>query len=150
MRKSLSLSAALCVFALAAFLLLPLMFGAVSASSAEEYVGIGVRLTALTVGDEVLTEEKPTRLLVMDVFPGGPAEAAGLKRGDSILEVHGKPTAPMTLEQAVGAIRGSPASMVTLMVERHSVESGAVRLSVTVERKMVHYTPPAEDPPAEE
>ena len=69
------------------------------------YGGIGIR---------------PTRpgVTVAEVFPGSPAEATGLMRGDMIIAVDGQPTEGKTLEQIAQQIRGPEGTAVTLAVDR--------------------------------
>ncbi|MEK7067761.1 MAG: S41 family peptidase [Patescibacteria group bacterium] len=51
-----------------------------------------------------------------------PAEAAGLKAGDKILKINGEDTSPMTIDEAVGKIRGPKGTTVTLNVWRESFD----------------------------
>ncbi len=62
------------------------------------------------------------------LFPGGPAEQAGLHEGDVVLEVNGEPTARWTLERAAQRLRGASGTSVTLLAEREG-ERFEVRLS---------------------
>jgi S1-C subfamily serine protease len=56
--------------------------------------------------------------LVQQVIPGSPAEAAGLRSGDLILNVDGVPTSGRTLAQNVESLRGFAESSVTLTIQR--------------------------------
>lgn len=87
-----------------------------------EYVSLGVDVA-----------ERPEGLFVRHVFPGGPAEKAGLKRGDRIVSVEGKPFHPV---RSVKDRAGKPTEVT---VER---AKGARPLTVTV-------TPRRVDPKAE-
>jgi carboxyl-terminal processing protease len=69
------------------------------------YGGIGVR-------------PKRPGVTVAEVFPGSPAEAAGVLVGDMITSVDGQPTAGRTLDQVTQQIRGAEGTAVTLEVER--------------------------------
>ncbi len=57
-------------------------------------------------------------IFVEDVFPGSPAEAAGLKRFDRIVQVDGRPLKNATTQDASQAIRGPAGSVVTLTLLR--------------------------------
>jgi carboxyl-terminal processing protease len=68
------------------------------------------------VGVEIKPDEGG--LLVVSALSGGPAAEAGLRQGDLIESVNGKPVAGETLEAAVSLITGPPGSRVTLGVRR--------------------------------
>ena len=60
----------------------------------------------------------PQGALVADIWPGGPADLAGLKSGDIILTVNGRPAAdPAAVSFAVGAAR--PGESLALSVRRN-------------------------------
>jgi hypothetical protein len=61
-------------------------------------------------------EEEGAR--VVEAFPGGPAEAAGVRFGEIIAAIDGRPAAGISLEEAAGALRGLPGSDVRLRVRR--------------------------------
>ena len=73
----------------------------------EEFAGIGVRVG---IAGDVLAVESPVE--------GTPASKAGLQAGDKILSIDGKPTAGMSVADAVGRIRGVKGTSVTLGVLR--------------------------------
>lgn len=70
------------------------------------YVGIGVRID---VSDDGLPK-------IVGVFPGSPAEAAGLQAGEVIVEVDGEPTTGQTLDEVAGRVRGEAGSVVSITV----------------------------------
>lgn len=84
-----------------------------------EFEGIGARLT--------VRKKQPT---VVEVFPGSPARAGGLKPGDVLLEVEGKPVAGLPLEQVVKLVRGPAGKAVHLRVARGTAGTVA-DLSIT-------------------
>jgi carboxyl-terminal processing protease len=79
------------------------------------YVGIGVRIDTASDGLPVVDE----------VFKGSPADEAGLKAGDEITEVDGKPTSGHDLDEVAGWVRGEAGT--TVKVEVRSGASGAER-----------------------
>jgi carboxyl-terminal processing protease len=74
---------------------------------AGEFEGIGAVMTML--------KDRPT---VVQIVPNSPAQSAGLRVGDVVTEVDGKPTASRSLEQIVAHVRGKPGTKVTLRVVR--------------------------------
>ncbi|MDD5628532.1 MAG: S41 family peptidase [Elusimicrobia bacterium] len=81
------------------------------------------------VGIGVIFEESGSAV-IDTVIPGGPAEKAGLKSGDKITAVDGKPAA--TAEERIKAIRGQKGTPVRISVER-----GGQPQDITVTRGQV-------------
>jgi len=71
------------------------------------YTGIGILLLS-----------KSGRFYVRRVFPGSPAERAGLREFDRILTIDGQSTEGMSSEDVSGRIRGPGGTTVTLTVQR--------------------------------
>jgi carboxyl-terminal processing protease len=61
-------------------------------------------------------------LEISGVFEGGPAEQAGIREGDQVLEVDGVKITGLTLYEAIGLIRGPAGTQVTLLVARNGVK----------------------------
>ncbi|MCL0063701.1 S41 family peptidase [Dehalococcoidia bacterium] len=70
-----------------------------------EFSGIGATITI-----------EEGQLTVVAPIAGSPAEQAGIRPGDKILKVDGKPTAGMTLHEAALRIRGPQGTKVSLLV----------------------------------
>ena len=71
------------------------------------------------------------KIVLVGIFEEGPAEQAGLLKGDRVLEVDGVSVVGRTLYEAIGLIRGPAGSAVTLLVERAET---AAPFEVTVTR----------------
>src|SRR5262249_2380633 len=67
---------------------------------------------------------------VLHVIPKSPAEAAGLKSGDVLLEVNGKAVNGMSLERIVDSVRGPAGTSVSLRVLREG-QSQPITLNIT-------------------
>ncbi len=74
-------------------------------SGQERYAGIGVRM-------------RGPQATVLEVFPGTPAERAGLQPGDMILAVNGQSTSDLKLDEIVKLVRGPVGTTVALNVQR--------------------------------
>jgi carboxyl-terminal processing protease len=90
-------------------------------SSRGEFSGVGMEVT-----------EVPKGLRVSRVFRGSPAQQAGIRRGDEIVAVNGKPIAGLSSRRTTSLIRGRPGTKVTL-----TWVHGGRRLTHRVERATV-------------
>jgi len=73
-------------------------------------------------------------LTVMTPLEGTPAEHAGLRPGDHIVEIDGEPTEGLSLQDSVVRMRGEPGTVVTLLVRRPEVDEPLV---MTVTRAVI-------------
>ncbi len=87
----------------------------------QEFGGIGI---------QVQMDPKSRRLMVMTPLPGTPAYKAGIKSGDLIMEVEGKSSEGITLEDAVKTLQGKPGTEVTLGVQ-HAGSDKIDQLKIT-------------------
>lgn len=71
-------------------------------------------------------------LTVISPLKGSPAERAGLKAGDKILKINATSTADLTVDEAVGMIRGEIGTTVLLTIIRED-NDGVKEISVTRE-----------------
>ena len=69
------------------------------------------------------------QLTVVSPIKGSPAEQAGIKAGDVILEIDGEPTNDLTVTEAVMKIRGPKETTVTLLIQ-HEGESTPVEMQI--------------------
>ena len=72
------------------------------------------------------------QLTVVSPIKGSPAERAGIKAGDHILEIDGEPTDDLTVNEAVMKIRGPKGTTVTLLIQ-HEGESTPVEMQIVRE-----------------
>ncbi|MEM7007836.1 MAG: S41 family peptidase [Thermodesulfobacteriota bacterium] len=86
--------------------------------SPERYreLQIGTSGEFVGVGMEVTTEDG--YLKVITPIEGGPAEKAGVKPRDLIVEIEGKSTKGMIVQEAVNMLRGPKGSTVNVTIER--------------------------------
>lgn len=81
----------------------------------EEFIN-GVDLT--TVGIGVIIEKVEGGIQISELIDGGSAKTAGLKVGDIITEIEGKPVAGLTIDQASSLIKGAANTTVSLTLSR--------------------------------
>ena len=89
-----------------------------------QYAGVGIEID---VREGWITVVRP--------LPDSPAEAAGIRTGDRVVEIEGKPTFRWTLEEARKALRGEPATSVALSVERFGTNG---KIPFTLTRRRIH------------
>lgn len=96
-----------------------------------ELTGVGIRLRY----------DSPTAtLVVIETLPNSPAAEAGLMQGDRILEIDGRSTQGMSVQQASELIRGEEGSEVVLQINR--IGQNAFNIPITrarIELPSVHY-----------
>ena len=88
--------------------------------SAEDYAAYEAQMTNsyVGIGITIQTQMQENGLLVTDVTPGGPAEAAGIQARDILTEVEGQSVVELGREQTVAQVRGEPGTEVNLTLLR--------------------------------
>ena len=85
------------------------------------------------------------RLQIVSPIDGSPAEAAGLKPGDVVIEVNGEDIVGLSLLEAVNKIRGPKGSEVRLLVKRlteaSEIEIVVVRDEIALDSVLVRSRP---------
>ena len=99
-------------------------FDEMQVSTAGSYSGVGIEVT-----------EQDGRMLVVEPIEGSPAERAGVKTGDVLLEVDGQAVEPGTLDQTIERMRGHAGSSVHLVLAR---EGEPEPLQFDLQRSEVH------------
>ena len=102
-------------------------------ASNSAYVGVGIRIA-----------EFSHEVSIAEVFPGGSAEAGGLRPGDVVIAVDGVDVRDQALNDVSEQIRGESGSMVTLTVARQGqpdaidfeLERRAITLAAVVDVEM--------------
>ncbi|MCL0100107.1 S41 family peptidase, partial [Dehalococcoidia bacterium] len=84
-----------------------------------EFEGIGAHVSMNTAG----------KIVIVSPIPGGPAEKAGIKAGDIIVEVDGNSIEGLSLLGVVTKIRGPKGTLVSLLV-KHLGDLDPVRIEV--------------------
>ncbi|RMF28411.1 MAG: PDZ domain-containing protein [Cyanobacteria bacterium J083] len=70
------------------------------------------------IGIVLEIDQANSNIVVIEPLDNSPALKAGIKPGDKILKINGKPTSLMTLEQASEEIRGEVGTKVSLQISR--------------------------------
>jgi carboxyl-terminal processing protease len=109
----------------------PAEYEELSSQTSGELSGIGIRLGIA---------KQTKKLTVFEPIPNSPATKAGLKAGDHIVSIDGKPTTTMTLEQASAAIKGQVGTKVNLEIARPSKPAFEVSIArAQIELPSVSY-----------
>jgi carboxyl-terminal processing protease len=97
-----------------------------------QFEGIGAEIgTQATDGSGSCTPISATcQMVVISPIEGSPAEKAGLKAGDVVTAIDGSSTNDLTLDDAVGKVRGKRGTTVTLTIQRKG-EAQAIELTIT-------------------
>src|SRR5262245_40360067 len=101
----------------------PQLLARLSERTTGRYAGVGAQID---VRDGWLTIVAP--------LPGGPAIEAGIRTGDRVVKVDGKPIHELTVEEAQKLLRGEPGSTVQVTIERPGV---AAPLEFTLKRREI-------------
>jgi len=86
------------------------------------FVGLGIELRA---------HEKS--LLIVNVLPGGPAQAAGIRDGERIVEINGLPVSQVSSDEAADMLKGPEGSAVEIVL---TGAAGATRRLRVVRRRV--------------
>ncbi|WP_026731992.1 carboxyl-terminal processing protease CtpB [Fischerella sp. PCC 9605] len=109
----------------------PKQFEALTSQTSGEVSGIGIRMEV---------NETNKRLVVVEALENSPAIKAGIKPGDEIVAIDGKPTGQMKIEDASKLIRGRAGTMVTLRLERDGRSAFDLKLTrANIEVPTVRY-----------
>ncbi len=115
----------------------PEEFGMLTSQTSGELSGVGLRLTV---------DQHTSELLVVEPIKNSPAIKAGIKIGDRIIRIDGKPTALMNLEQATEVLQGEVGTEVSIQISRQDKGIFEVTLKrVQIEIPSVSYTLKQED-----
>jgi len=97
--------------------------------SGGNFTGVGIYIE--------LDRDLDNQLTVVEPIEGTPAYEAGLKPGDWIVKIDGKPTRGVNLDDAVNQIRGPENSTVVLTIQRKDVNEP---IDFTIKRAYIHVS----------
>lgn len=101
--------------------------------SGEEFEAFSSQMSASYAGIGVYISKADEGVLIAGVMDDSPASEAGLKRGDTILAIDGKPTSGMELADVSDQIRGPVDTAVVLTVREDGVDK-----DVSLTRRRIH------------
>lgn len=82
----------------------------------------------------IIISTKDDQLIIISPIEDTPAYIAGIKAGDRVIEIDGKSTEGMELDEAVNILRGEKGTEVTLGIKRENVEE---LLRITIIRDII-------------
>ncbi|MEI6764672.1 MAG: S41 family peptidase [Bacteroidota bacterium] len=84
-----------------------------------------------------MIQKRNAWVYISEPYQGFPADKAGLKAGDKIIEINGKSAKGKTVEEVSTALKGQPGTEVKLLIERDTTEKpfekSIIREEITVE-----------------
>ena len=98
-------------------------------STRGEFGGLGILIS--------FRDNFPT---VMSPIDGTPAERAGIRGGDQIVEIEGQSTEGWTVDKAVGLLRGEPGTKVTFKIRHAGDETSAASSTYTLVREVINVS----------
>lgn len=96
-----------------------------SVSSEPDDIDRGVLGVRYAVGLDIRMK---VHVIVMDVVRGGPAEQAGLRKGDRIVEINGEEVRSLPMKAVGPRMRGAPNTVLHLKVKRGINEQVEIKL----------------------
>ncbi len=96
------------------------------------YGGIGAYISKNYLNYRDFSDPKTYMINITSVFPGSPAESAGLMSGDLISHIDGEPVDDLEADQSSKALKGPAGTVVVLTIKR-----GELSFDVKVTRKNV-------------
>lgn len=105
-------------------------------TSGGDVTGVGLEVS-FSSGAVAVQHGKKSPLLVISPAPGGPAERAGIKAGDEILQIDGQDTQDMSLYAAGNALQGPEGSTVVLKVVSHANRFVGQARDVSLQREKI-------------
>ncbi|MBD2343401.1 carboxyl-terminal processing protease CtpB [Anabaena subtropica] len=110
----------------------PKQFEVLTSQTSGEVSGIGIRMEL---------NETTKRLTILEAIENSPALKAGIKAGDEILAIDGKPTQQMKVDDASKLIRGKEGTAITLRLGRTGRSTFDLKLTrARIEVPTVTYT----------
>lgn len=110
----------------------PNQYEALTSQTSGEVSGVGIRMEQ---------NKKTKQLTVVETIPNSPASKLGVKAGDEILAIDGKPTKAMDVQDASKLIRGKAGTLVNLKVARKGQKVFDLKLTrAKIELATVQYT----------
>ena len=86
--------------------------------TADEFTETEEELSSEFSGVGIQVEQRDGRIVVVASIAGTPAEVAGIRRGDQLVKVDGRPLENPTLDKTIKLIRGKPDTEITLTMLR--------------------------------
>lgn len=105
-------------------------------TSGGDVTGVGLEVS-FSPGAVAAKHGKKSPLLVVSPAPGGPAERAGIRAGDEILQIDGQDTQDMSLYAAGNALQGPEGSTVVLKVVSHANRFVGQARDVSLQRERI-------------
>lgn len=81
-----------------------------------------------------LIQQQSDFIVITEPYEGFPAQTNGLRAGDIIVEINGKPVSGKTVSEVSDLLKGQPGSMVELVIKRPAADKN---INFSIERKEI-------------
>ena len=92
------------------------------------FIGIGIR---------IFLDQETANLTVHSSIKGSPADKSGIKPGDVILSIDGRPTKGMGLKEAIELIKGKEGSNIRIVFQRINDSGKRNQIKLRLEREKI-------------
>ena len=103
--------------------------------NADEYREVHVETKGKFGGLGIEITQDSGLIKVTDTMDDTPASRSGIKAGDIITSLNGKPVQGLSVEEAIKHLHGAPNSKVTLTIKREGVD---LPLKISLRREVIH------------
>lgn len=104
--------------------------------TASEYKSFTDSIEGAFIGIGIIVNEHPQYIEVGQVYPGSPALAAGIQKGDLITTVNGQGVSALSYSERIDRLLGQENTAVTLVIQR-----GTETITKTIIRKRIEVNP---------
>ncbi len=89
-----------------------------SDTTTGRFGGVGMYISKQQLTEEEREANKPSYVVIESPIDGTPAQRAGIRSNDLIVEIEGESTGAMTIDEVLNELRGTPGTSVEITIRR--------------------------------